>query len=85
MSSDLQNLFQNDTEVKAARAEYNASSSNLELAKMRRNIAMLLSQHEPVNTLGVDREALRILLDYVKHGDYNRLQLEVMGENNANR
>ena len=77
MSNDLQNLFQQDTEVKAARAESEASSRGLELAMIHRNCAHLLSQHEPVNSLGVDREALRILLSFVKHGDQNRLDRDV--------
>ena len=73
---DLTRLFQAEDKVLRWRAESENASGRLELAKMRRNMAQLLSQHEPVASLGLDRERLRLVLDFVSHGDEARLQRE---------
>lgn len=70
--SDFQQLMHADTKVKHRKAECEAADAKLEIARMLRNIAFLLSQHEPVATLGLDREALRRALDFVQHGDVER-------------
>jgi hypothetical protein len=46
----------------------------LEIANARRNCAFLISQHDPVAKLGVDREKLRAVLAYVWHGDVGRME-----------
>lgn len=64
-------------EVKRWRAENENASARLELARMKEAIALLLAQHEPVASLGIRRDALRVLLDYVRHHDTHRLAREV--------
>ena len=56
------------TETKLARAEANAASTNVELRLMRERCAELMSQHEPVAGLGLDRELVRQVLHYVQCG-----------------
>lgn len=70
--SDFKRLMHADTEVQRRRAECEAADAKLEIARMLRNIAFLLSQHEPVATLGLDREALSRALAFVQHGDVER-------------
>jgi len=37
---------------------------------------LLISQHDPVFSLGIDRSKLRVLLDFVQHHDTARLRRE---------
>ena len=74
MANDLLALFRAHDEVARWSAERENASARLELAHMRARMAYLLSQHEPVHSLGVDREKLRALLAYVKHGDLARMK-----------
>jgi hypothetical protein len=60
--------------VRRWRAENENSSARLEIASARRNCALLLSQHDPVAKLGIDREKLRAVLAYVWHGDVARME-----------
>jgi hypothetical protein len=73
---DLAHLFMEEEHVRRWRAESENAAARLELATMHRNIAHLLSQHEPVASLGLDRERLRLVLGFVSHGDLPRLQRE---------
>lgn len=59
------------------RAESECADARLELAQHAERIAMLLCQHEPVASLGIDRERLRALLKFIRHGDLKRLAREV--------
>lgn len=59
------------------RAERENASARLQLAERDRAAALLVSQHEPVHSLGIDRNALRVLLAYVSHGDAPRMQREL--------
>ena len=54
----------------------NSHLSKLELARTRECCALLLSQHDPVYSLGVDRARLKVLLDFVRHHDPARLRRE---------
>ena len=65
----------NDT-VRRWMAEYENASAQLELARTRECCALLLSQHDPVYSLGVDRARLKVLLDFVLHHDPARLRRE---------
>ena len=72
-SSDLGQLFSAQAEVRRWKAESENATARLELSRMRESLAFLLSQYEPVNSLGIDRESLRVLLNFVAHGDACRL------------
>ena len=65
----------NDT-VRRWMAEYENASAQLELARTRECCVLLLSQHDPVYSLGVDRARLKVLLDFVRHHDPARLRRE---------
>lgn len=56
------------TDTKLARAESEAASVRVELRLMRERCAELMSQHEPLAGLGVDRELVRQVLHYVQCG-----------------
>lgn len=73
---DITALLRTEGDVRRWQAESENASARLEISRMHRNIAYLISQHEPVNSLGVDREKLRALLGFVRHGDLKRLERE---------
>lgn len=75
--SDLAQLFHRQEEVRRWNAECENAQARLQLAKDRAAAAELLSQHDPVHGLGVDREALRILLDYVFRHDKAHLAAQI--------
>ncbi len=77
MSNDLARLFSSHEQVARWRAESENASARLDLALTREASAFLLSQYEPVNKLGVNREPLRVLLAYLAHHDKKRLEREV--------
>lgn len=56
------------------RAEHENASARLEIANARLNCAFLLSQHDPVAKLDIDREKLRAVLAFVWHGDVGRME-----------
>lgn len=74
--SDLSVLFMEDERVAKWKAEREAATANLQIARMNQACARLISQHEPVTSLGIDRERLRLVLNYVRHGDMDRLNRE---------
>lgn len=57
-------------------AEGENASARLELARTRECCKLLTSQHDPVFSLGIDRDALRVLLSFVQHHDTHRLRRE---------
>ena len=63
----------NDT-VRRWIAERENANAQIELARMKECCNLLLSQNEPVESLGVDRNALKVLLDFVRHHDLDRLR-----------
>lgn len=74
---DLVHLFNAEDRTRRWRAEHENAAARLELAQRDENAARLLSQHEPVASAGVDREKLRLLLAYLRHGDMKRLEREL--------
>lgn len=71
---DLTRYFNAQDKTAWRRAEWEGSIARLELAQREERTALLLSQHEPVATLGLDREALRLALQFIGHGDLSRLE-----------
>lgn len=74
---DLARMFGAQEEVRRWTAERENASAQLQLARAREARARLLSQHEPVASLGVDRAVLRVLLNYTSHHDTGRLGREL--------
>jgi hypothetical protein len=72
--SDFNRLMIDEEAVRRWRAENENSSARLEIASARRNCALLLSQHDPVAKLDIDREKLRAVLAFVWHGDVARME-----------
>ena len=75
--NDLQNLFMAQEKTARRRAEWEGAAARMELAQYEERMARLMSQHEPVAELGIDRERLRLILSYVQHGDQGRLARDV--------
>lgn len=71
--SDLSTLFHAQTKTARWRAEWENASARMDLAQRDERAALLLSQHEPVASLGLDRERLRLVLGFLNHGDLARL------------
>lgn len=65
----------NDT-VRRWMAERENAEARMELARMRECCRLLISQYDPVFSLGIDRERLKVLLDFVQHQDPARLRRE---------
>lgn len=63
----------NTDEVRRWESERENATARLELARIRECCKLLVSQHDPVHSLGIDRDALRILLEFVQHHDVKRL------------
>lgn len=57
-------------------AERENATARLELERTRECCRLLISQSEPVLSLGIDRDALKILLAFVQHHDTARLRRE---------
>jgi hypothetical protein len=64
----------NTDEVRRWKAESENASARLELARTRECARLLVSQHDPVFSLGIDRAALKVLLDFLAHHDTARLR-----------
>ena len=69
----------NTEDVRRWTAERENASARLELAVMKSCARLLISQADPVNALGVDREALSVLLSFIHHADPNRLRRDCEG------
>ena len=72
----LSDLFYARSEVARWRAEFENASARLELAEIAERKAYLLSQYEPLKSLGMDadRDKLALLFRYLGHGDLARLK-----------
>ena len=83
-------MYPNNTdEVRRWMAERENAASRLDAARTRECCRLLISQHDPVASLGISRDALKILLDFVQHHDTVRLRRECEAfinaeENNGN-
>ena len=76
--SDLAALFHAEEKTRRWTAEWENASARMELAQHNERMARLISQHEPVASLGLDRERLRHVLGYIKHGDLARLDRDFL-------
>lgn len=74
---DLAALFEAQSHVRRWQAECENAAARLELARRQEAAAVLLSQHEPVARLGIDRERLRVLLSFLVHTNKERLDREI--------
>lgn len=83
--SDLELLFKAEARVDRWRAEYNYASSQLDLSTTRRNMKHLISQYEPLNSIDIDRDKLRVVFSYVEHGNITRLKTEIWNLENGKR
>jgi len=66
--SELNNLFYSKLEVERWNAERENASARLEIARIDRNMWFLLSQHEPVASLEIDRDLLKLIFAFIKNG-----------------
>ncbi len=57
-------------------AERENADARLTIARARECCKLLVSQHDPVHSLGIDRAVLKVLLDFVWHQDTRRLRRE---------
>jgi hypothetical protein len=73
--NSLLRLFRAEDEVRRWTAEWENASGRMELAKVKQRAAYLISQYEPINSIGIDRKILLELLDFVTvHGDMERMK-----------
>lgn len=75
--NDFAKYMESQTEVRWRKAEWENSSARLDLARISERIAMLNSQHEPLNSLRLHRDDLRCVTSFLLHGDLNRLHRDV--------
>jgi len=66
----------NTDEVKRWEVERENADARLQLALTRECCRLLVSQYDPVYSLGINRDALKVLLDFVQHHDTSRLRRE---------
>jgi len=57
-------------------AERENAAARLDLERTQECCRLLVSQHDPVFSLGIDRDALKVLLSFVQHHDTKRLRRE---------
>jgi hypothetical protein len=67
-TNDLATAFRERDNVTRWSAERDNATARLELAQLRERMALVLSQCEPVDIIGVDRDGLRIIIDYIRSG-----------------
>lgn len=67
----------NNDAVKRWMAERENATARMELAWTQECCRLLILQHDPVASLGIDRKALKVLLDFVQHHDPARLRREI--------
>ena len=79
--NDLANLYSAHDHVARWKAEGENASARLSLARASEARAYLLSQHEPVASLGLDRNVLRVLLNFTAHHDVARMTRELKALN----
>ena len=71
-------MYPNNTEeVRRWEAERENADARLALARTKECCKLLVSQYDPVHSLGIDRDALKVLLSFVTHHNPDRLRREV--------
>ena len=76
---DLSHYYHQQEVTRRWRAERENSSARLELSQIKERMLYLLCQHEPIHRMGLDREKVRILLDFLHHGDKERMNRNIEG------
>ena len=71
--SDLATLFNCQEKSARWKAERENAAARYELARINEHCAYLISQHEPISSLNIDRDKIRIVLKYIRYGDLDRL------------
>ena len=66
----------NTEEARRWGAERDNATARFHIAKTRECCKLLVSQYDPVHSLGIDRAKLKVLLDFVLHHDTRRLRRE---------
>ena len=66
--SDLSLLFQKQDKSALWKVKRENATARYELAKIEERCAYLISQHEPIASLDINREQLRAVLRYVEYG-----------------
>ena len=66
--SDLQNYFHAQERTAHARTRYDAAAKDIDLCMMRQRCFEAISQHEPINGLGLEREAALRLVRFIMTG-----------------
>ena len=66
--SDFTRMQAHIEEQRRWRAECENAGARLELAQIKARLAEVLSQHQPVADLKLDRDDLRVVIDYVRTG-----------------
>ena len=66
----------NTDAVRRWMAEHENATARLELERTQECCHLLVSQYDPVSSLGIDRDALKVLLSFVQHHDPSRLRRE---------
>lgn len=74
MSEHLSNLFNAQDNVRLWRNAVESAQANLEIAQVKANCNLLLSQYDPVNKMNIDREKLKMIFSFIWHGQLDRLQ-----------
>lgn len=64
----------NNEEVKRWKAERENASARLEIATAKECCNLLISQYDPVASLGINRDQLKVLLSFIWHADTSRLR-----------
>lgn len=71
--SDFDNYLRAKARTELHQVDFRRARAELRIAQIEEHVAMLLGQAEPANSLGIDREALRAILEFVSRGDKTRL------------
>jgi len=82
--TDFSMLCSEHDRVDRWRAEVESANANLQIARINERCASLISLHEPLASLGLDRERVRLILSYVRHGDLVRFYREFSDLRTAN-
>lgn len=65
---DLATMFKHQDEQRRWIAERENAAARLEMAQIKERLAEMLSQHEPVEGMRINREDLRKIIDYIRTG-----------------
>ena len=67
-TQDLTTAFRERDAIARWTAERENAGARIALAQLHERMALILSQHEPVAMLKLDRNALRKVIDYIRAG-----------------